>query len=85
MSWPVYGASAVSCSVMLSMYLELVLWIIGFFYFLGMLFITNSMDQEGLVRNKGVSPLMAYVWLPVFWPLWVMLALINVWNEHDRR
>ena len=70
---------------MLSMYLELVLWIIGFFYFLGMLFITNSMDQEGLVRNKGVSPLMAYVWLPVFWPLWVMLALINVWNEHDRR
>ena len=70
---------------MLSMYLELVLWIVGFFYFLGMLFITNSMDQEGLVRNKGVSPLMAYVWLPVFWPLWVMLALINVWNEHDRR
>ncbi len=62
---------------MLSMYVELALWIVGFFYFLGMLIITNSVDQEGLVRNKGVPPLMAYVWLPVLWPLWAMLALMK--------
>ena len=85
MSWREYGVSAISCSVMLNLYMELVLWIIGFFYFLGMMIITHAMDQEGLVRNKGVSPLTAYFWLPVLWPLWVMLTLINIWNNHDRR
>lgn len=85
MSWHVFGVIAVSCFVMLSMYVELALWIVGFFYFLGMLIITHTTDQEGLVRNKGMAPITAYVWLPVLWPLWVMLVLINIWNNHDRR
>lgn len=70
---------------MISMYVELALWVVGVFYFLGMLIITNTVDQEGLVRNKGVSPLTAYIWLPVLWPLWVVLTLIHIWNNHDRR
>jgi hypothetical protein len=69
---------------MISPYVELALWVVGFFYFLGMMIITHVMDQEGLVRNKGMSPLTAYFWLPVLWPLWIMLTLINIWHNHDR-
>ena len=70
--------------MMISPHVELALWVVGFFYFLGMAVITNVMDQEGLIRNKGVSPILVYFWLPVLWPLWVMLALLKIWNQNDR-
>ena len=69
---------------MISPHVELALWVVGFFYFLGMAVITNVTDQEGLIRNKGVSPILVYFWLPVLWPLWVMLALLKIWNQNDR-
>jgi hypothetical protein len=70
--------------MMISPHVELALWVVGFFYFLGMAVITNVMDQEGLIRNKGVSPIMVFIWLPVLWPLWAMLALLKIWNQNDR-